>query len=100
MDKIKEIVTVVVFVGLLIMTEWLQNGQKENPQIVMLILGGLTLLSFILKQNTISTILFFILLGVMLFIFYFALTNWILDLLNPDRGVVVIDGKTTRGDGF
>lgn len=53
-------------------------------------------MTFMLKQEKIGEVLFSILLGTMLYINYFILTNWILDIANPDKGWVEVDGIPRR----
>ncbi len=85
-----------LFAVLLVGTGIMQTHLKNNPQLFMLIFGGLTLTSFITKQKIITTWLFYILIGTMLYINYFMLTNLIIDLINPDRGWVEFEGDRHR----
>ena len=85
-----------LFAGLLFGTGIMQTHLKNNPQLFMLIFGALTLTSFITKQKIITTWLFYILIGTMLYINYFMLTNFIIDLINSDRGWVEFEGERHR----
>ena len=95
-ERKSNIIIGLLFAGLLIGTGIMQTHLKSKPQILMLIFGALTLASFIIKQKMISTWLFYILIGTMLYINYFMLTNLIIDLLNPDRGWVEFEGERHR----
>ena len=95
-ERKSTIIIGLLFAGLLVGTGIMQTHLKNNPQLFMLIFGGLTLTSFITKQNIITTWLFYILIGTMLYINYFMLTNLIIDLVNPDRGWVEFEGERHR----
>lgn len=84
------------FVVLLIGMGILQTHLKSKPQILMLIFGLITLISFILKLPKTSTWLFYILIGTMLFVSYFTLVDKIIDFLNPNRGWVEYQGERYR----
>ncbi len=63
-----------ILTGLLIWTGIMQARLKNIPQIVMLLFGAPTLISFLTKKYSVSTTLFYILTGTMLFVCYFLLT--------------------------
>jgi len=52
----------------------MQMQLKNKPQVFMLLLGVLTLISFFTKYKTISTILLYMLLATLLYMTYFSLT--------------------------
>lgn len=81
--KIPDIIIGLVFIGLLIGSASVQPPLKEEPQIIMLLFGGLTLASFFTKAKAISTVLFYLFLGTLLFINYTILTIIIISKINP-----------------
>lgn len=85
-----------IFAVLLIGTGIMQTHLKNEALIFMLIFGVLTFISFIIKQKSISTLLFYILTGAILYINYFMLTDLIIDLINPNRGWVEFEGERHR----
>jgi sterol desaturase/sphingolipid hydroxylase (fatty acid hydroxylase superfamily) len=93
-----DIIIGLIFIALLFGTTYLQTtiGLKDEPQGGMLIFSGLTLLTFLIRQDKIATVLFYIIFGTMLYINFFLLTNEIIDILNPDRGWIEIDGERRR----
>jgi hypothetical protein len=94
--KKSDILIGVLFICIIIGTAIMQTGLKEKPQWGMLLFALITLVFFFAKQNSIATILFYILFGTMLFINYFMLTNWSIGIINPDRGYVIVDGIKRR----
>jgi hypothetical protein len=94
--SIAHLVTGLLFTGLLVGTGILQTHLKDGPQLFMLALGGLTLLAFYTANSWFSTFLFYLLAGYLLYVNYFMLTDWIIDLTDPDRGWITIDGKRHR----
>ncbi len=87
----------IVFAGLLIGTAVLQTHLKNKPQIFMLVLGVLTFSSFVFRKKLIATILFSIILGIMLYVNLFLLTNFIVDTVNPDKEWGDLDEVRHRG---
>lgn len=87
----------IVFAGLLTGTAILQTHLKDKPQIFMLVLGILTFSSFVFRQNRIATILFSIILGVMLYVNLFLVTNFIVDILNTDKDLGELSEMRHRG---
>lgn len=87
----------IVFAGLLIGTAILQTYLKNKPQIFMLVLGTLTFSSFVFRKKLISTILFSIILGVMLYVNLFLLTNFIIDIFSSDKEWRNVDEVRHRG---
>lgn len=63
----------------------------------MLVLGVLTFSSFVFRKKLISTILFSTILGVMLYVNLFLLTNFIVDTFNPDKELGDLDEVRHRG---
>ena len=66
---------------------------KRNPVLFVSLFAGITLASFFIKQNTISTTLFYILSGVMLFVDYVFLICWIIGIIDPNKGTVLFSDK-------
>ena len=96
MYKTKIILTGLVFVGLLIIFCSLLTHLKKAPQVFILAFSILTLISFYPGRNSISTILFTLLLGTMIFVAYCALTNLVLDIVDPNRGWIEFEGQRRR----
>jgi len=64
----------------------MQTELKNKPQVFMLLFGGLTLGSLLLKKPFHTAIPFYVLLGTMLYINVFIITNQLITLMNPDEG--------------
>ena len=84
--KLSDVLTGLLFVGLIIGTGFMQTQLKNEPQIYMLLFGLMTLGSFFAKQPFTTSIPFNILLGIMLYINIFILTNIIVNTISPDDG--------------
>ncbi len=87
--KLSDILTGFLFAALIIGTGIMQTELKNIPQVLMLLFGLLTLGSLVAKQPFKTSILFYILMGVMLFISIFILTNLIVNTILPDDGWVI-----------
>jgi hypothetical protein len=87
--KPTDILIGLLFAGLLLGTGFMQTDLKNEPQIFMLLFGLLTLGSLFAKQPFKTSIPFYILLGTMLYINIFILTNFIIDTISPGDGWVV-----------
>lgn len=94
--KKTDLITASIFALLLNGTLITYTQLKILPQIQMLILSLFTLLAFFSKNQTLPTILFYTLLTIMLYINYFMLTTWLIDMIYPDRGWVDIDGEKRK----
>jgi len=70
--KFTNVIVGIVFIALLIGTGMTQTHLKNKPQIFMLALGLITLISFCSKQKVISSILFYIILTIMLYVNIFC----------------------------
>lgn len=86
----------VIFTLLLIGMGTSQTHMKKNPQIILMGLGGILLLLKVAKENKVSSVLFYILLGVLCYDLIFMLTNHVAYTLNPDAGWTEVDGKRYR----
>ena len=95
-NRNKNIVVGLVFIMLLVATVAMQPHLKKTPQILMLLFAGLTLLSFLIKNNPVSATLFNIFIGIMLFISIFTLTNIVVDIVYPGRGWIQTGGIPRR----
>jgi len=84
--KFSDILIGLLFAGLIIGTGFMQIQLKNMPQIYMLLFGLLTLGSLFAKQTFKTSIPFYILLGTMLYINIFILTNLIVNAISPDDG--------------
>ncbi|HEY8917807.1 MAG TPA: hypothetical protein VIM87_15290 [Chitinophaga sp.] len=73
-NNLSNLLTGLAFAGLLIGSAHMQMQLKNKPQVFMLLLGVLTLISFFTKYKTISTILLYMLLATLLYMTYFSLT--------------------------
>ena len=87
--KLSDILIGLLFTGLIIGTGFMQTQLKNEPQIYMLLFGLLTLGSLFAKQPFKTSIPFYLLLGTMLYINIFILTNQIVNIISPDHGYVV-----------
>lgn len=75
----------------------LQTDLKAIPQLVMILLGIITVLAFIYKPaapNT--TLLFYLITSIMLYSAIFSVSENIIDLLYPDRGWILHEGEKKR----
>lgn len=90
--KKTDIITCLVFAIFLVETGFIIDSLKEGAQLFTILFGGLTFTTLIIKRNTLSTILFYILLGTILLINYGLLTNLIIGVIDPNRGTVMVDG--------
>ena len=86
----------VVFAALLAGTAMLQSHLKEMPQLVMLAVGVLALLALRAQKRTPATVLFYLLLGMMLYASIFLLSEQIMDWVMPNRGIIMVDGEPRR----
>jgi len=87
--KLSDILIGILFVGLIIGTGFMLTQLKREPQIYMLLFGLLTLGTLLAKQTFITSIPFYILLGVMLYVNIFILTSLTVNIISPDNDWVV-----------
>lgn len=69
---------------------------KTTPQIFLLILSFVTLISFFSQNQALPTSLFYTLVLIMLYSNFFMLAAWLVDSIYPDRGWVEVHGKKHR----
>ena len=69
---------------------------RTTPQIFLLLLSFIALLSFFSQNQTLPTILFYTLVLIMLYTNFFTLAAWLVNSIYPDRGWVEVDGKKHR----
>jgi hypothetical protein len=93
--KPADLLTGLFFAGLIIGTGVMQTQLKNGVQVYMLLFGVVTLASLVAKQPFKTSIPFYILLGAMLYVNSFIMTNVLVDILNPDDGQFV---DTTTGE--
>ncbi|MEO6883583.1 MAG: hypothetical protein ABI199_06135 [Bacteroidia bacterium] len=95
--KPSDIIIVLLFIGSII-TGFIQTQLKNNAQIILLAFGFITLLSFLIKNNSLSTVLFYLLSILILFITYFGFIYWIMDFIYPPsaRGWVTVGAERHR----
>ena len=90
MKKI-DILISVVLACLLIFSGVVQTSLKGAPQIVMLVWGGLTLLSLLMSQGRVANFMFTVLFGTLLAVAYFALiflfASWMSDPYIDSEGI-------------
>ena len=84
--KISDVLLGLVFIGLIIGTGSMQSHLKEGPQIFILLFGLIALASLLVKPSFFTSIPFYILLGIMIFINALLLTNFFVNLANPHAG--------------
>lgn len=94
--KFSDILIGLVFSGLIVGTGFMQTDLKNKPQVYMLLFGLLTLGSLFAKQPLKTSIPFYILLGTMLYINIFILTNLVVNATSPDDGWVLDSNGTRR----
>jgi hypothetical protein len=87
--KLSNILIGLLFAGLIIGTGLMETDLKNGPRIFMLLFGLWTLRALLAKQQLMASILFYILLGTMLYINIFISTNLIVNIINPDGGWIV-----------
>ena len=75
-----------IFLSMLIPTAMMQTMVKHNPQIFMIGIGIISILTFLGKQHKAFTVTLYIILGLVIYIGIFQITNWIIDIVSPDRG--------------
>lgn len=92
-NQISNLITVLLFSGLLIGMGLTQTHLKSMPQIIIFLFGVLTLGSLSIKSSFINSIPFYVVLLVMLYINIYLFTNLIVDLIHPYQG------WTTNSDG-
>jgi hypothetical protein len=95
--KLYDILVALVFALLLIETCINLNGIKSGPQLILLLFGGVTLTAIIIKQNVLSRTLFYIILGLIFYINYFELINWIMGFIDPNRGWALDNNEVRLG---
>lgn len=94
--KTSTLIIIALFTVSLFSTAIMQMHIKSNPRIIMLAFGVLTLIFLLGKQKFIASILFYILAGTMIFITCFLLTDWLIGIINPDRGWAVSGAERHR----
>jgi hypothetical protein len=95
--KLSDTLIGLLFAGLIIGTGFMQTQLKNEAQICMLLFGALTLGSLVAKKPFKTSIPFYILLGTMLYINIFILTNYTVNRISPDDGWFVDnDGERHR----
>ena len=87
--KLSDILIGLMFAGLIIGTSYIQTELKNTPQVFMLLFGLFTLGSFFAKQPFKTSIPFYFLLGKLIYINIFQLTNLIVNSINPEDGWIV-----------
>src|SRR4051812_26442471 len=88
--------SLLMFLAFIPGTVFMFDGLKDGPQVFLLVLGALTLITFLVKARDYAVILFYLLFGIMCYINYFLLTYWIINTLNPDAGWVTFEGERYR----
>lgn len=100
--KVKEKISIVVLIVLLISWGIIQTGLKSMPQIVLILFGLITFGLSYLNNKIVFRIPFYLVLGTILFTSLFRLIMKIMDIFLPNRGLVEIDGELygTNGDPY
>ena len=91
--QLSNILIAIVFCGLLVGMGFTQTLLKSLPQLIMIFFGMLALGSLIIKRSFISSIPFYIVLGVMFYINIFLLASAAVDFIHPHQD------WTTQNDG-
>ena len=84
--KFLDILIGLTFIFLIIGAAIMQTGLKNEPQIEMILFGFITLASLFIKQPNNTSILLYILLAMLIYINTFIVTNFIVNIINPDDG--------------
>lgn len=71
------------FIILLIISGILQTHLKGMPQLLMMMFSTLALIAFFSPFNILSTTLFYIVLGILLYFFYFTSICWLINTISP-----------------
>lgn len=91
-----DFITGMIFTLLSIGTAISAAQLKTLPQIFLLILSFITLISFFSKNQALPTSLFYTLVLIMLYSNFFMLAAWLVDSIYPERGWVEVDGKKRK----
>lgn len=94
--NLKDIGIGIIFTILLIGMGFTQTGLKENPQKIMIGFGGILLILKIFREENLSTLMFYILIGILLYVAIFIGIGYIVHKLNPDAGWIEINGERQR----
>jgi hypothetical protein len=93
-NKTSNLLVGIVFLILVIVTAMEQmTGVKEAPQRWMLLLGVLTLLSLLTGLKPVSTVLFYLLLGLLLYVNYYLLIVWTLNTIDTEPKWIELDDE-------
>ncbi len=87
--KLSNILIILLFTSLIIGTAFMQTKLRDDPQVYMLLFGLLTWVSLFAKRTFLTSIPFYILLGVMLYMNIFMQTYQLSNFINPNDGWVV-----------
>ena len=87
--KFSDIVIGILFIGLIIGTAMMQGHLKNGPQIIMLVFGLMTLASLFARKHFKTPVLFYLLIGAMVFTNVFMLTTNLANVMNPDSGWII-----------
>jgi hypothetical protein len=82
--KKADILSSLMFISLLIGAYIMLDGLKAFVYLWVLLFGGVTLVSLLLNKKTISTILFYLLIGLILLVTYLMLINLIIPMRDPN----------------
>ena len=93
---VKKILIVLFFAILLLGVTVFQSGLKLNSQLILIAVGLSTSLAIWFKIKSFQNFLLNMLVFIGSYTALFLLSTGILDLLNPNRALVVVDGKTFK----
>lgn len=96
-QKLYNLITIVLFCGLLIGMGLIQTHLKSMPQIIMFFFEIFTLVSLSIKSSFLSSVPFYVVLLVMFYINIYLLTHLIVDFIHPYQGWITnSDGTVNR----
>lgn len=100
--KSKSLATLLAFALLLVIWAKVQSGLKSAPQLVLFFVALLALGASFLRIAWPFRVLFYFLFGLMVFAGWMEMGQWILDVIAPRRGMVLVDGewKGLNGDPY
>ena len=78
-----------MFATMLTITGLIEYDLKRLPHLILFIYGALTLFFLLFRVPYVSTLFFYLLLGLMLFICIGLLFDWVIHTINPDIGYSV-----------
>lgn len=90
----RKVIVVILALSALFCAAYMQSGIKPKPQIYFIGFSALTTIFLFSKVKVIPSLLFTLLIGGMLYLLFFSLCMFVIDLIAPDRAVGYLeDGR-------